>query len=157
LAESFPSVVGEAMACGVPCVVTDAGDSASIVGDTGIAVPRGDSSRLGSAIAELLALSPDARHRMGYAARSRVQASFSIERATVCYEELYERVVGTPPRAAGGREVSKASRLNGECGPLVPKAVRSATPALAVTDASHDPVRASEHRKGWRTSDEDRS
>lgn len=52
--EGFPNVIGEAMACGVPCVVTDVGDSAKIVGDQGVVVPVGDSQVLAKGLKTML-------------------------------------------------------------------------------------------------------
>jgi len=48
-AEGFPNVIGEAMSCGVPCAVTDAGDSGRIVGSTGRVVAPGNVSALAGA------------------------------------------------------------------------------------------------------------
>jgi glycosyltransferase involved in cell wall biosynthesis len=52
--EGLPNVVAEAMASGVPCVVTDSGDSAWVVGNTGRVVPRGDVQAIATATIDLL-------------------------------------------------------------------------------------------------------
>lgn len=52
--EGMPTVIGEAMACGVPCVVTDVGDAKRVIGDTGIVVPPRDPDALARAWAVML-------------------------------------------------------------------------------------------------------
>src|SRR6266478_5610998 len=69
--EAFPVVIGEAMACGTPCVVTDVGDSGLIVGETGTVVPPGDPHALAEAWRKLIAAGPVVRHCLGLAGRRR--------------------------------------------------------------------------------------
>jgi glycosyltransferase involved in cell wall biosynthesis len=95
--ESFPNVVVEAMSCAVPCVVTKAGDSASVVGETGRVVPVRDSAALASGIEELLSMPPSERTALGWKARERVLARFTVEQAVSKYEALYAPSSPTEP------------------------------------------------------------
>jgi glycosyltransferase involved in cell wall biosynthesis len=93
IGEGFPNVVAEAMAAGVPSVVTDVGDSAMLVGDTGRVVPPRSPSALADAMGELIAAGADKRRRMGQSARRRIAARFSLDAMIEAYEELYEELM----------------------------------------------------------------
>ena len=77
--ESFPNVVGEAMACGVPCVVSDSGDAGVIVGDTGVVVPTRDPAALAAGILNVLDRLELSRVALSSAARDRIERNYSIE------------------------------------------------------------------------------
>ncbi len=87
--EGFPNVVGEAMACALPCVVTDVGDARAVLGDAGLVVPPSDPVALASAWLELLELPDAERCRLGGAARVRVEEHYSLAAVVRRYEQLY--------------------------------------------------------------------
>ena len=93
--EGFPNVVGEAMACGVPCVSTDVGESAAVVGPTGRIVPIQDPHALANGILELLNLPPESRAELGHAARQRIADRYDIRRIATRYAELWTEVGST--------------------------------------------------------------
>jgi glycosyltransferase involved in cell wall biosynthesis len=89
--EGFPNVVGEAMACGVSCVVSDVGDSALVVGGLGQVVPPGDSTALAAALAAAL----DARcAKLALTCRERIENEFSMERLASRTEDAMLGVMG---------------------------------------------------------------
>jgi len=107
LGEGSSNAVAEAMACGVPCVVTDVGDSAFIVQNTGKIVPPKDAQAFAQACRELLNLSHRERRELGLAARARVEECFSLRAVVDSYQELYEQLA---PAAQG---FSNGAQSNG--------------------------------------------
>lgn len=91
--EGFPNTIGEAMSCGVPCVVTDVGDSARIVGDTGRVIPSKNPDALAKAWKELIDLGDEGRKRLGLAARKRVADHFELSQIARKYEVFYSSLV----------------------------------------------------------------
>ncbi len=94
-AEGFPNVVAEAMACGTPCVVTDVGDAAAIVGDTGWVVPAEDSRALAGGIrTALAALAASGRPALGQASRERVQQRYGLPVMLSAYTRVWQAIAG---------------------------------------------------------------
>jgi glycosyltransferase involved in cell wall biosynthesis len=91
--ESFPNVIGEAMACGVPCVVTDVGDAAWMVESAGRVVPTDDPNALAEAWREMIYLGPEARQALGQSGRLRVTEHFTLKSVAARYHGLYENVL----------------------------------------------------------------
>jgi glycosyltransferase involved in cell wall biosynthesis len=83
-------VLGEAMATGVPCVTTDVGDSANLVGDTGIIVPARDEAALMRGLLRLVSKPIEERRALGVAARARVEANYSLDAVVQQYVVTYE-------------------------------------------------------------------
>lgn len=93
--EGFSNTIAEAMACGVPTVVTDVGDSAWIVGGAGVVVPHSDPDALTQGILNLMAMPAEQRRALGGQARSRIVAEFGID-----------NLVQATERALGDLEIS---------------------------------------------------
>ncbi len=89
--EAFPNVLAEAMACGTPCVTTDVGDAAFIVGDTGWVVPFKNSHALYEGICQALEAmkDPHAWEQRKTLARERIVENFDLSRMIEKYEEAW--------------------------------------------------------------------
>ena len=92
--ESFPNVIGEAMACGVPCVATDVGDARRIIGGTGRIVPIKDPLAMANSVLELLELPDVEFDKLGILARERIRKLYSLDKVVRDYEKMYRDIAG---------------------------------------------------------------
>ncbi len=93
LSEGFPNVLAEAMACGVPCVATDAGESSTLLEPVGEVVPCRDPNALAAAWERILSMPDEERRRIGEAGREQVLSRYSLDRMTAAFEKLYRAMV----------------------------------------------------------------
>jgi glycosyltransferase involved in cell wall biosynthesis len=94
--EPLGQCVLEAMAMGVPVVITDSGGLSELVrdGHTGFVIPAGESASLAECISYLIA-QPDRRAAVGEAARDYVMRDVTTRATAATVMELYESVVGS--------------------------------------------------------------
>ena len=100
--EGIPTVILEAMSCGLPVVATDVGGVAEVVEDgvTGYVVSPIDDEAFASAAARILR-HPERRAEMGRAGRERAVQSFSVERCTDVHAGAYERALASAGTHSG--------------------------------------------------------
>ena len=93
LSEGFPNVLGEALACEVPCVGTDVGASGTLLDRVGVVVPCRDPEALTAAWEKYLGMTPDNRRRTGAAGREVIRTRYSLDRMVTAFEDLYLNMV----------------------------------------------------------------
>lgn len=88
--EGFPNVLGEAMSTKLPCITTDVGDTAYMLGEHGLIAPPQNPKELAEAIKKYIFMSETERQRIGSEASQRIKEKFSIEVMVKEYMQLYD-------------------------------------------------------------------
>jgi glycosyltransferase involved in cell wall biosynthesis len=90
--EGFPNIVGEAMCCGIPCIVTDVGDSARLINGFGTVVRPNDAELLKKAIIQMIDIGDSKRNEIGLNGRRHIIENYDIIKITKQYEDLYSKI-----------------------------------------------------------------
>lgn len=90
--EAFPLGIAEAMAMGLPCVVTDVGDSAKLLADGGSVAPAGDLDLIVSHLLNLVQMKPAERTAVGLRGKARIRSEYSLDKTAQAYANLYREI-----------------------------------------------------------------
>lgn len=93
LSEGFPNVVGEAMACGVPAIVTDVGDVALLIENKGQLISPRNVDALIMALKKLIDLSIEERAKIGLQSREKILNTYSLSVMRKRYNQFYEQLI----------------------------------------------------------------
>jgi sugar transferase (PEP-CTERM/EpsH1 system associated) len=109
ICEGISNSLLEAMASGLPAIVSDTGGNPEVVVDreSGLLFPVGDSRRLAEHLVELYR-GPELRQRFGQQAIRRVKEEFALDSMVRKYEEMYQGLA--TGRAAGHASMEKIAR-----------------------------------------------
>ncbi|MCB9026626.1 MAG: glycosyltransferase [Bdellovibrionaceae bacterium] len=88
--EGFPNVIGESMACEVPCIASDVGDVKRIIGDTGWVVPINDKNQLFFAFNQAYEANLETRKELGQQARQKIIDNYSLRNVIQEYSLFLE-------------------------------------------------------------------
>lgn len=88
--EGFPNVLGEGMACGIPCVSTDVGEASNIIGSTGLVVPLNDHLAIANAVEQLCIATPTSKLRRSINAHRRVAEKYDMAVVAEQYLETFK-------------------------------------------------------------------
>ncbi len=88
-AEGFPNALGEAMACGLPCVATDVGEATIMLEGLCDTVPPNSPAKLAVALDNMLAMPPEGRRALGTQCRERMAERYRLAAIVTLYEDMY--------------------------------------------------------------------
>jgi len=91
--EAFPNVIGESMACGTPCIVSDVGDSARIVAEFGFVYPPSQSNNLILRLQQALDVSSTDYNELAFSCRRHISNNYSINAVYGKYANLYNNLI----------------------------------------------------------------